>query len=64
MTHEISPAHMFLINIRTLDLRLSYKMVSQEVSIVPSCALNLVQTLVSVEAKLLALLIQLLRLFT
>ena len=39
-------------------------MISQEVSVVPSSALNLVQTLVGVEAKLLALLIQLLRLFT
>jgi hypothetical protein len=54
----------YLINVRTLDLRLSDKMVSQEVSVVPSSALNLVQTLVGVEAKLLALLIQLLRLFT
>ena len=53
-----------MINIRTLDLRLSDKMVSQEVSVVLSSALNLVQTLVGVEAQLLALLIQLLRLFT
>lgn len=62
MCHEAGPQGVELIDVRALQLRLSYKVICEQLTIVPSQPSRLVQALVSHETQLLPKLSHLTRL--